>query len=110
MGGFDLGVAGFIVAGAPPSRRCRAVPPPLHRRARCWPLVGAGVLGALAGYVCHRFRINPLVVTLAMGTIAVGIVQVQNGGLRHGNAAAVADRPGRAGDQDVRASGSRRRS
>ncbi|HXW79143.1 MAG TPA: ABC transporter permease, partial [Acidimicrobiales bacterium] len=49
-------------------------------------VVGAGVLGGFAGYVCHRFRVNPLIVTLAMGTIAVGIVEVQNGGLADGNA------------------------
>ena len=45
----------------------------------------AGVLGGAAGYICHRFAINPLVVTLAMGTLAVGIVAVLNGGLVNGN-------------------------
>jgi ribose transport system permease protein len=49
-------------------------------------VVGAGVMGGVAGYVCHRFAINPLVVTLAMGTLAVGIVAVQNHGLVDGDA------------------------
>src|SRR5204862_168820 len=48
-------------------------------------VVGAGVLGGAAGYICHRFAINPLVVTLAMGTLAIGIVAVLNGGLVNGN-------------------------
>src|SRR5579862_6658791 len=48
--------------------------------------VCAGLLGAIAGNVCHRYRIQPLIVTLAMGTIAVGIVQIQDGGTATGNA------------------------
>ena len=50
--------------------------------------VGSGLLGAIAGNVCHRYRIQPLIVTLAMGTIAVGIVQVQDGGTATGSAQA----------------------
>ncbi len=46
------------------------------------------MLGAIAGNVCHRYRIQPLIVTLAMGTIAVGIVQVQDGGTATGSAQA----------------------
>ncbi len=42
-------------------------------------LIAAALLGSFAGYICHRFRINPLVVTLAMGTIAIGLVKVQIG-------------------------------
>ena len=86
MGGFDLGVSGFIVAGA---LTVTALNLDYHISfgvALLFAVIGAGVLGGIAGYVCHRFRINPLVVTLAMGTIAVGIVEVQNGGLADGNA------------------------
>ena len=36
----------------------------------------AGILGAISGQICHRFRIQPLIVTLAMGTIAVGAIVV----------------------------------
>ncbi|HXW80170.1 MAG TPA: hypothetical protein VEJ84_11770, partial [Acidimicrobiales bacterium] len=86
MGGFDLGVSGFIVAGA---LTVTALDLNYHisfTAALIFAVVGAGVLGGFAGYVCHRFRVNPLIVTLAMGTIAVGIVEVQNGGLADGNA------------------------
>ncbi len=86
IGGFDLGVAGFIVAGA---LAVTALPGVYHISfgvALLLAIVGAGILGGTSGYICHRFAINPLVVTLAMGTLAVGLVAVQNGGLVDSNA------------------------
>ena len=82
MGGFDLSIAGL-------HRRERArrdavlkdecgvsFAVALADRASS----AAALLGALAGQICHRFKIQPLIVTLAMGTIAVGLVQVQTPG------------------------------
>ena len=86
MGGFDLGVAGFIVAGALTVTALNLKYHISFVEALVLALLVAAALGGLAGYICHRFRINPLVVTLAMGTIAVGIVEVQTGGLADGNA------------------------
>jgi ribose transport system permease protein len=86
IGGFDLGVSGFIVAGALTVTALRADYHLSFGLALVLAVVGSGILGGTAGYVCHRFAINPLVVTLAMGTLAVGIVAVQNGGLVNGNA------------------------
>jgi ribose transport system permease protein len=86
IGGFDLGVAGFIVAGALTVTALRANYNLPFWVALLLAMVGAGVMGGVAGYVCHRFAINPLVVTLAMGTLAVGIVAVQNHGLVNGDA------------------------
>jgi ribose transport system permease protein len=86
IGGFDLGVSGFIVAGALTVTALRADYHISFGLALLLAVIGAGVLGGMAGYICHRFAINPLVVTLAMGTLAVGIVAVQNGGLVDGNA------------------------
>jgi ribose transport system permease protein len=86
IGGFDLGVSGFIVAGALTVTALQANYHLAFGVALLLAVVGAGVLGGIAGYICHRFAINPLVVTLAMGTIAVGIVAVQNNGLVDGNA------------------------
>gem|GEM_PF-79377 len=86
MGGFDLGVSGFIVASA---LMVTAISTKYHIAfglSMLIAVVGAGLLGAIAGQVCHRFKINPLVVTLAMGTIAVGVVQVLNSGLTSGGA------------------------
>jgi ribose transport system permease protein len=86
IGGFDLGVSGFIVAGALTVTALRADYHISFGLALLLAVVGSGLLGGIAGYICHRFAINPLVVTLAMGTLAVGIVAVQNGGLVDGNA------------------------
>jgi ribose transport system permease protein len=86
IGGFDLGVSGFIVAGALTVTALRADYHLSFELALLLAVIGSGILGGLAGYICHRFAINPLVVTLAMGTLAVGIVAVQNGGLVNGNA------------------------
>ena len=79
MGGFDLSVSGFIVAGG---LMVTALATKYHidfATALVLALSAAGVLGSFAGYICHRFRINPLVVTLAMGSIVIGFVKVQIG-------------------------------
>jgi ribose transport system permease protein len=86
IGGFDLGVSGFIVAGALTVTALKSDYNLPFGVALLLAVVGSGILGGIAGYVCHRFAINPLVVTLAMGTLAVGIVAVLNGGLVNGNA------------------------
>jgi ribose transport system permease protein len=86
IGGFDLGVSGFIVAGALTVTALTGVYHISFGVALLLAIVGSGILGGIAGYVCHRFAINPLVVTLAMGTLAVGLVAVQNGGLVDSNA------------------------
>jgi ribose transport system permease protein len=85
IGGFDLGVSGFIVAGALTVTALRSAYHLSFGVSLLLAIVGSGLLGGAAGYICHRFAINPLVVTLAMGTLAIGIVAVLNGGLVNGN-------------------------
>jgi ribose transport system permease protein len=79
MGGFDLGVSGFIVAGGFTVTALADKYNVDYGTALVLGLVAAGILGGFAGYICHRFRINPLVVTLAMGSIVLGLVKVQIG-------------------------------
>ena len=79
MGGFDLGVAGFIVAGGLTVTAIKVKYGLDFGTALALALVGAAVLGGFAGYICHRFRINPLVVTLAMGSIVARPREVQMG-------------------------------
>jgi ribose transport system permease protein len=86
IGGFDLGVSGFIVAGALTVTGLQVKFHLPFGLMLLLAVIGAAILGGLSGYICHRFAINPLVVTLATGTIAVGIVAVANGGLVNGNA------------------------
>ena len=79
MGGFDLGVSGFIVAGGLTVTALNAKYHMDFATSLAVALLAAAILGGFAGYVCHRFRINPLVVTLAMGSIVIGLVKVQIG-------------------------------
>ena len=72
LGGIDFSVPGHIAMGA-------IVVSELYG-ARGWsaPLaialvaVAAGVLGAATGWICHRWRIQPLIVTLGIGAISAG--------------------------------------
>ncbi|MHB1537764.1 MAG: ABC transporter permease [Solirubrobacteraceae bacterium] len=78
MGGFDLSVAGFIVAGAVTTTTLTSKYHISFGVGVVAAVLGAGLLGAAAGQICHRFRIQPLIVTLAIGAIAVGVVQAQS--------------------------------
>lgn len=75
LGGFDLSVSGFIVGGG-----LMVTENAQHFHwnfvfALFLALLGGGCLGALAGYVCWRFMINPLIITLAIGTVGLGLAQ-----------------------------------
>jgi ribose transport system permease protein len=77
MGGFDLSVSGFIVAGAVATSALVEKYHTTFGIALVVAVLCAAVLGGLGGWICHRFRIQPLIMTLAIGSIAVGVVQVQ---------------------------------
>ena len=87
LGGFDLSVRGHHR----PARTLIAA----HGRQRLVvrggdPIViaiGAGV-GALNGWVCHRFHMHPLIVTLATGSIVAGALLVWTEGEVTGTAPA----------------------
>lgn len=86
MGGFDLSISGIMVASA---LICTALAEKMGWSfgfALVVAIVGAGLLGAAAGQICHRFQIQPLIVTLATGAIAVGLVQAETGGVVAGSA------------------------
>lgn len=76
IGGFDLSISGFIVAGAVTTTSLLGKYHWSFGVGLVVALLGSGILGAIAGQLCHRFRIQPLIVTLATGSIAVGLVQV----------------------------------
>jgi ribose transport system permease protein len=76
LGGLDLSIAGVItladVLFAVLNGKGWAFLPNL-----IVVLAIATVLGSVNGYVCARFRIQPVVVTIAMGFIATGVAQVE---------------------------------
>ncbi|HWV87609.1 MAG TPA: ABC transporter permease [Capillimicrobium sp.] len=84
MGGFDLSVSGFIVAGGFAVTALSDKYGMDFATALTLAIIAATVLGGFAGYICHRFRINPLVVTLAMGSIVIGLIKVQIGNQANG--------------------------
>jgi ribose transport system permease protein len=86
MGGFDLSVSGMIVASALTVTALKTKYGWAFAEALVVAIAAAAVMGAISGQVCHRFKIQPLIVTLAMGTIALGLVQVQTNGLLAGSA------------------------
>lgn len=72
VGGIDLSVASWVVAGA-------SMTIELYGKLR-WPfaftlaaiVVAAAAAGALAGYLSSRLRLQPLIVTLAVGSCVAG--------------------------------------
>ncbi|MER6560580.1 ABC transporter permease [Streptomyces sp. NPDC001027] len=78
--GIDLSLAGFIVAGAVTVTRFGDIPGVPVGVMLLLALACGAAAGGLVGYVCHRFGINPIIVTLAAGSIAVGVTAVLSGG------------------------------
>ncbi|MFC7401818.1 ABC transporter permease [Citricoccus sp. GCM10030269] len=86
IGGVDMSVANFIVFGAVMVTQI-AVMYSLHFWIAFAIMVPVAlILGGLVGWLCHRFSVDPLVATLAMGSLALGVVQVQSEGVIAGGA------------------------
>lgn len=84
LGGLDLSVPGFILGGAVGISQLTG--------AEHWPVVPAlavivaiaAVMGGTSGWLCHRYRLESLIVTLGMGAVATGAVLVWTKGLLTG--------------------------
>lgn len=80
LGGLDLAVPGYITVGAFAAANLAG--------AAKWPLplavgtavVICGAVGAFVGFICHRLKINTLVVTLGAGAALTGGVLYVSGG------------------------------
>lgn len=86
LGGFDMSVSSFIVFGAVMVTQVTRSTGIGFETALLLAVLIAGVLGGAVGWICTRFRIEPLIATLAMGSVALGLVQVQTLGLVAGGA------------------------
>lgn len=72
LGGLDLAAPGYILFGAYVAANVAGkagVPLPI---AFVLVLAVCGVIGALIGWICHRYRVQPLVVTLGVGAALTG--------------------------------------
>lgn len=75
LGGLDLAVPGYILFGAFVASNLAgklALPLPL---AFALVIGVCGGIGALIGWICHRFTVQPLVVTLGIGATLTGATQ-----------------------------------
>ncbi len=86
LGGVDMSVANFLVVGAVFATQVTSLYGISFATALALLVPFTLILGGFVGWVCHRYRVEPLVVTLAMGTFALGLMQVQTEGTIAGGA------------------------
>jgi ribose transport system permease protein len=76
LGGLDLSIPGFIAAGGVITTQLGG--------GHDWPIIAViavivvvcAIAGAFSGAVCHRFQVNPLIVTLGMYAMLEGAILV----------------------------------
>jgi ribose transport system permease protein len=88
LGGLDLSIAGFLSAAAIVLSQLCGVDHWPFLPALLVILIAFGVLGGVSGWICHRYSIQPLIVTLGMGSIALGGAVVFVNGTINGSAPA----------------------
>lgn len=86
LGGIDLSVANFLVVGALMVTQVAQQLGLDFWAALLLVFPVSLILGGIVGWICHRFSINPLIVTMAMGAIAIGLLQAQTAGILVGGA------------------------
>ena len=86
LGGIDFSVPGHIVMGAIVVSQLYGTHGWSAPLAIAAVVVIAAVLGALTGWICHRWRVQPLVVTLGIGALSAGGAVAWTGGKLTGTA------------------------
>lgn len=86
IGGVDMSVANFLVVGAVFVTQFTQLYGISFTTALLLLIPFTVILGGFVGWVCHRYKVEPLVVTLAMGTFALGLMQIQTEGTIAGGA------------------------
>lgn len=72
LGGLDMSIAGHVTFGAMIAAQATSRLGWQTPVAMVVVVVVTGVIGALVGWVCHRFKIEPLVITLGVGVAMTG--------------------------------------
>jgi ribose transport system permease protein len=75
LGGFDLSIPGFMVASAYVVTTIREQYGLSFAVALLLAVLVCGGLGALSGWICAAYRVQPLIVTLGMGAALAGLAQ-----------------------------------
>ncbi|MBR7827778.1 ABC transporter permease [Actinospica sp. MGRD01-02] len=85
VGGLDFSIAAYIVAG---NLLVTHLVGNEHWNFGAVALLVAAICvagGGFSGWLCHRFKLEPLVITLAMSSIVVGVLVGSNTGLLNGS-------------------------
>jgi ribose transport system permease protein len=77
IGGFDLSLPSFMVASALLVTAIKDQEHLSFAASLAIAVALCGVLGALSGYVCHRYQVQPLIITLGIGAVALGLVETR---------------------------------
>jgi ribose transport system permease protein len=88
IGGIDFSIPALIVLGATLIVDLTSIKHWSFVPALILVIVLAVAIGAASGYISHRFQVQPLIVTLAIGAIVTGVVLVWSNGLTTGVAPA----------------------
>ncbi|RRJ85723.1 ABC transporter permease [Gulosibacter macacae] len=72
LGGLDMAIAGYVTFGAMVASQATSRLGWQTPLAMVVVLVVCGGIGGLVGWVCHRYRIEPLVITLGLGVALTG--------------------------------------
>jgi ribose transport system permease protein len=86
IGGLDLSIPGLIAVGNVMIAQLVGADHWSFVPALALIFVVAGILGALNGWISSAFRVNPLIVTIGMGSIALGGILVWTSGTITGSA------------------------
>jgi ribose transport system permease protein len=89
LGGIDFSVPGHIVMGAVLVSQLHGTHGWSAVAAIAFVVLAAAALGAATGWICHRWRIQPLIVTLGVGAISSGAAIAWTGGRLTGAAPTV---------------------
>ena len=88
IGGIDFSIPAFIVGGATLMVQLTGTKGWSFGPALILIIVLSATIGGISGYLSHRFRVQPLIVTLAVGSIVLGGILVWAQGLVTGTAPA----------------------
>ena len=88
IGGIDFSIPAFIVGGATLMVQLTGTKGWSFGPALILIIVLSATIGGVSGYLSHRFRVQPLIVTLAVGSIVLGGILVWAQGLVTGTAPA----------------------
>ncbi|MFJ5958624.1 ABC transporter permease [Paenarthrobacter sp. NPDC092416] len=88
LGGLDLSVPAFIVLSAMLTSELYGTYDWPFLAIAAFIVIVSLVVGGISGYISHKYRVQPLIVTLGVGTVVTGATLIWIGGKQPGSAPA----------------------